>query len=162
MSHKIKDFVPLIVALVAVILGTAILAIFRETSLWPSLMADMMGMFFLVFGFMKVIKLKGFAEAFAMYDIIAKRSHAYALVYPLIELLLAAAYVARYNPVLTNSVTAAIMAIGMIGIYQKIQKKETIPCACLGVVFKLPMTKVTLVENGLMLVMALVMLGQVL
>ena len=37
-------------------------------------------------------------------------------------------------------------------------KKQSIQCACLGTVLKLPMTEATLIENSIMIVMATVMI----
>ena len=50
------------------------------------------------------------------------------------------------------------MAISSIGVAIELSKKKEIMCACLGVVFKLPMTYVTLLEDLLMAAMALIML----
>jgi hypothetical protein len=50
------------------------------------------------------------------------------------------------------------MGIGAIGVYIKLLKKEEIPCACLGTVFKVPMIWVTLAEDLLMVAMAVIML----
>ena len=50
------------------------------------------------------------------------------------------------------------MAIGSIGVFQALREKKTIQCACLGTALKLPMTKVTLIEDVGMGVMALLML----
>jgi len=54
--------------------------------------------------------------------------------------------------------TLLLMGISSVGVFKKLQSKEEIPCVCLGVIFKLPMTKVTLLENLFMAVMALLML----
>lgn len=48
-----------------------------------------------------------------------------------------------------------VMLIGAYGVYRKLRAHEEIPCACLGTVFKVPMTWVTLGEDLLMAGMAL-------
>lgn len=117
-----------------------------------------MGAFFSVFGVLKLIKLKDFAIAYKEYDIIAKRSNVYAQVYPFVEIGLGVLYFTNLVPLLTNILTVLVMGIGAVGVYQKLRKKEKIPCACLGTVFKVPMTWVTLVENLLMVIMAMAMI----
>jgi hypothetical protein len=46
------------------------------------------------------------------------------------------------------------MAVSSIGVIQSVFQKRKIRCACLGTVFNLPMSTVTLVEDGLMIAMA--------
>jgi hypothetical protein len=46
----------------------------------------------------------------------------------------------------------------MIGVSRSVIQKTNIQCACLGTVFNLPMSYVTIIENGIMLIMALFML----
>ena len=157
-KRPLKDFIPLMVIFSIVIGLTVILnyAIFE-----PSPMRGMqlfMGVFFIVFGGFKVMKLKGFAEAYPDYDLIAKRSKTYAYLYPFIELGLGILYMVGIWLLFANIVTLIIMTIGALGVYLKLRKGEEIMCACLGVVFKIPMTWVTLLEDVLMAIMALIMI----
>jgi cation transport ATPase len=121
-------------------------------------MNNFMGFFFLGFAFFKLLNISKFADAFATYDIVARRSRAYALAYPWIELSLGLLFVTRALPVLANILTAVIMSVGLIGVIAAVRKKRTIQCACLGTAFNLPMSVVTIIENSVMLVMALAML----
>jgi len=54
--------------------------------------------------------------------------------------------------------TLVVLSIGTIGVVQSNLSKQQIKCACLGDVFKLPMSTVTVIENVSMLLMAGVML----
>jgi copper chaperone CopZ len=110
--------------------------------------------FFLVFSFFKLLDLKGFAESYAMYDVLAKRVPAYGYVYPFIELTLGVAYLTGFNPVATNWATIVIMGFSSIGVIQSVVDKKQIRCACLGAVFNLPMSTVTIIEDLLMVAMA--------
>jgi hypothetical protein len=121
-------------------------------------MMHFMSGFFLVFSFFKLLNLSAFADSYAMYDIVARRSRAYALAYPFIELELGLAYLVHANPLVTNLVTLVVMGISAVGVIQSIVSEKKIRCACLGAVFNLPMSFVTLVEDGLMIVMAAWML----
>lgn len=120
--------------------------------------ADFMGGFFLAFAFFKLLDWNGFARSFAMYDIVAQRSTAYARAYPVIEVAIGIAYLLRWQPLFTNCITLAIMAVGSIGVWQAVRAKQKIQCACLGTVFDLPMSVVTVIENGTMALMAIAML----
>ncbi len=56
------------------ITGVSLLVQFVNGSFnWMQWMNHFMAGFFLVFSFFKLLNLKGFAESYAMYDIIAKR-----------------------------------------------------------------------------------------
>ena len=123
-----------------------------------SLSADFMGGFFLLFSLFKMIDLKGFREAFASYDLLARRFPLYAAAYPFLELLLGLAYISRTAMGLASIVTVLVMAIGSLGVYQALRRGDAIQCACLGTALKLPMTKVTLLEDVTMGLMAAGML----
>lgn len=126
---------------------------------WSRVMSMFMGYFFLGFAFFKLLNVSAFATAFATYDIVAKRSRAYALTYPFIELLLGAAFLSRMFPMVTNIVTAVVMSVGLVGVIQAVRNKQAIQCACLGTAFNLPMSVVTIIENSVMIAMSLAMLA---
>lgn len=121
-------------------------------------MRHFMAGFFLVFSFFKLLNLKAFAESYAMYDIIAKRFSVWGYIYAFIELGLGVAFLINFNPFLTNSVTLVVMSISIIGVFETVVNKKKIQCACLGSVFNLPMSTVTIVEDGLMILMSAIML----
>ena len=112
------------------------------------------GVFFSVFGILKAVKLREFVKAYRMYDIVAARVLPYGYVYPFIEIALGAAYLAGIVSATLHLAVALIMLIGALGVYRALQRKERLMCACLGAVFRVPMTKVTLFENLLMAAMA--------
>ncbi len=114
-----------------------------------------MGGFFIAFSFFKMLDLRGFADAYRSYDLVAKAAPAYGLVYPFIELALGLAYLADWQPRWVNGITAVVMAVSLAGVLKAVLSKTAIRCACLGTVFNLPMSTVTIVEDGLMLAMAL-------
>ncbi len=123
-------------------------------------MSNFMAGFFLVFSFFKLLDLAGFANSYAMYDVLAKRVPIYGYIYPFIELALGAAYILAYRPVLINSITLVVMAFSSIGVILAVLNKQKIKCACLGTGFNLPMTTVTIIEDVLMAAMAAWMLIQ--
>lgn len=125
---------------------------------WMRWMSHFMAGFFLVFSFFKLLNLKGFAESYSMYDIIAKRWNAWGYIYAFIELGLGLAFLTGYNPIITNTVTFIVMTLSIIGVLQSVLKKRKIKCACLGAVFNLPMSTITIVEDALMIGMSLTML----
>ena len=114
--------------------------------------------FFLVFSFFKLLNLQGFAESYAMYDVVAKRWKGWGFAYAIIELVVGLAFLTGYNPILTNAVTFVVMSISVIGVLQSVFNKRKIKCACLGAVFNLPMSTITIIEDALMIAMSGAML----
>ena len=114
--------------------------------------------FFITFSFFKFLDLRGFAESYAMYDVVAKRIPAWGYVYAFIELSLGIAYAFHFDPLITNLTTFIVMSISLIGVLQSVLNKKQIQCACLGAVFNLPMSTVTILEDVLMIAMSGIML----
>jgi len=146
-----KPLLILLGYLIAVTAGTLIAA-----GGWDSLLAMrlFMGGFFIAFSFFKMLDLRGFADAYRSYDIVAKVWPGYGYIYPFIELGLGLGYIANLDPWIVNGVTAGVMAISLIGVLRAVLSKTAIRCACLGTVCQLPMSTVTIIEDGLMLAMA--------
>ena len=155
-AKTLQTYFPLILILFYLIGFVAVNAHVTGDTSPMMLMNHFMGGFFVVFSFFKILNLKGFVDSYVSYDVVAKQVRAYAYIYPFIELALGVAYLAQVSLFYTNLVTVLVMGISSVGVIQSILKKEKIRCACLGTVFNLPMSTVTLVEDFLMLAMALV------
>lgn len=127
---------------------------------WDTMLAMrlFMGGFFIAFSFFKMLDLRGFSDAYRGYDLVAKVWPGYGTLYPFIEFGLGLAYIAHVSPWTVNLVTAVVMAVSLAGVLRAVLSKRAIRCACLGTVFQLPMSTVTIIEDGLMLAMAVIML----
>lgn len=125
---------------------------------WMHWMNHFMAGFFITFSFFKLLNLSGFADSYSSYDIIAKRWRGYGFVYAFIELGLGLAYLFHFNPLVTNLVTLIVMGISIIGVLQSLLDKKKIKCACLGDIFNLPMSTITVTEDALMIIMSAGML----
>jgi len=148
-----------LVLIIAYIAGAIVLI--ELTSETPSVhrgMRNFMAGFFLVFSFFKLLDLRGFADAYRTYDVLAQAVPIWAGLYPFVELGLGVAYLVGRGLILTNILTLALMLFGAIGVFRALRQKRSIRCACLGTVLNLPMTTVTLVEDLGMAAMAAVML----
>ncbi|MCB1118349.1 MAG: hypothetical protein KDK65_00145 [Chlamydiia bacterium] len=121
-------------------------------------MSSFMGVLFCQFALLKLFDIPGFADGFAMYDLLAQRSRAYALTYPFIELALGLAYLSGFYPPATYIVTIVVMLFGSIGVLLSLKRGLNIHCACMGTALKVPLSTVTLVEDLGMALMAFAML----
>ena len=155
-GSKLKTYFPLLLILGYLLLGILLLD-WKNGGINPmQAMTHFMGGFFLIFSFFKFLNLQGFADAYQTYDVVAKRSRSYAYAYPFVELLLGIAYFTAFMPFFIHSVTLIVMLVSSIGVIQSLREKRKIECACLGTVFKLPMTQVTLFEDLIMAAMAFI------
>lgn len=114
--------------------------------------------FFLTFSFFKMLNLKAFAESYAMYDIVAKKFSPWGYIYAFIELGLGLSFALNLSPVVVNWVTLIVMTVSILGVLESVLNKKKIQCACLGAVFNLPMSTVTIVEDAIMIAMSAAML----
>ena len=155
-QSKIKQLFPLFLIFVYIIAGTLLLQ--KNNFAITGFMLDFMGLFFMVFSFFKFLDYKGFAPAFAQYDPIAKRSLLYGKIYPFIETALGIMLLMRWQLNIALITTHIVLSITTIGVVYSLFDKSKINCACLGTALKLPMTEATLIENMIMLAMALTMI----
>lgn len=155
-QSKIQQLKPLLLIFLY-LFTAAFLLNYKEWNL-ENAMLDFMGMFYIVFSFFKLLDLKGFPESFKMYDPLARFIPAYGWVYPFIELALGLFFLLRFQVLVASVITILILGITTIGVIKTLLDKKSIKCACLGTALKLPMTEATLIENIIMLVMAVALL----
>jgi copper chaperone CopZ len=144
----LKPYYPL-----ALILGLIALAA-TASGTWMGWMMNFMGGFYIVFGAFKLLDVPAFANAYARYDIVAKRFRLWGYVYPFVEVALGLGFLFWFDMITLSWIALVLSAIGAIGVVQAVWSKQTIQCACLGTVFQLPMSVVTVVENLGMAAMA--------
>lgn len=125
---------------------------------WGLFMRHFMAGFFLTFSFFKWINIRGFVDSYQMYDVLAKQWRNWAYVYAAFEFFAGIAFLTGIYPQITYLVTLVVMGISIIGVLRAVFSKTHIQCACLGDVFKLPMSTVTIIEDGLMILMSAYML----
>jgi hypothetical protein len=153
-----ETYKPILLIFFYISLVTVLIQLKNENFNWMQAMQYFMAGFFLVFSFFKLLNLKGFAESYVMYDVLAKRIPVWAYIYAFVELGLGIAYLINFNPFITNSITFIVMSISIVGVLQSVLNKKKIQCACLGAVFNLPMSTVTIIEDALMIAMSGIMI----
>jgi hypothetical protein len=157
-KEKPTTYFPLLLVLLYLLGITAAIEVAGGSFDAMRAMGHFMAGFFLVFSFFKLLDVRAFADAYGGYDVVAARWPLWGFVYPFVELALGFAYATHFAPVATNIVTLIVMGVSSIGVVKALLAKRKIQCACLGTVFNLPMSRVTLIEDGTMLAMAAAML----
>jgi hypothetical protein len=149
----IKAYFPLIVIVAIAFLGAFALHVAHL-----SFMASFMGLFFLLLAMFKFFDLRGFADGFTTYDLIAKKYRPYAYAYPFMELALGVAYLSGVALTFTSLATVILMTVSAVGVFKEVSRGSKIKCACLGTALSVPLSTVSIVENVGMGAMALWML----
>lgn len=140
------------------IVGFISIVSFKGVDTWHDWMIHFMAGFFLVFSFFKFLSLSGFKDAYATYDLLAKKWNGYGYVYPFLELGLGLVFL--FGVYLHQALWFSIILMGFssLGVIKALSEKRKIRCACLGTVLNLPMSTLTLVEDLGMVAMSIAML----
>lgn len=120
-------------------------------------MGDFMATFFITFATFKLVNIEVFAMHYRLYDIIAKRFPVWGYVFPFVEAILGFAYLLSSGSFALNSAALLVTGISAVGVWRELQNRSEIMCACLGDVIRLPLSRVSFLEDIAMFVMALLM-----
>lgn len=156
-TEKIKQYQPLIIIVALIAIFTLVRQYLYGMD-FDAMLYDCMGITFLVFGGIKLVHWQGFVDAFRSYDDVAQKFYWYAVAYPFFEIGLGLLYWFRIAPIFTNVVTILLTSLTTYSVIKELRKQNPFPCACLGDVFVLPMTWVTLAENSFVIVVAIILL----
>lgn len=165
-SHKSMDhqtvetknasYAPLLV-IVGLIFVTALAISYPLFNVKTIIETFMIG-FFLVFSGFKLIDLKGFAQGYSTYDLLAKRVFSYGYVYPFVELFFGISMILSLYSRQILWAELIVMSFSGLGVAIKLVRHERFQCACLGTFLKVPLTYVTLVEDFGMAALAALLL----
>ena len=148
------SYIPLIVIIALITTASLIVS---ALSLQNFILSFMTG-FFVVFAGFKLMDLKGFAEGYSTYDLLALRWFGYGYVYPFIELGFGLLMLVGINDPALLWTEVIVMLFSGIGVSIKLAKGEEFQCACLGTFLKVPLTKITLFEDFGMAALALLLI----
>jgi copper chaperone CopZ len=135
-----------------------IAAVPLATGTWMGWMMGFMAGFYIVFGAFKLLDVPAFANAYARYDVIAKLWKPWGYIYPFVEVTLGFGFLFWFDMVTLSWIALILGVVGAVGVIQANLSKTSIQCACLGTVFQLPMSVITIIENVGMAAMAAYML----
>ncbi len=125
---------------------------------WSGVMIDFMAGFFLVFSGFKLMDLRGFAEGYSMYDLLAKRIFQYGYIYPFIELAFGLAFLTSFQLGYIAIIEVIVMVFSGIGVALSMLNRKRVECACLGTIIRVPLGTVTLIEDFGMAIMGILLL----
>lgn len=150
------SYKPIYLIFVYITLVTLLIAL--VTNNWHNFMPNFMAGFFLIFSFFKILDLKGFANGYSNYDLIAKKIPAYAYIYPFLEIFFGLAYIVVGNNIALNIFVFIVMLVSTFGVIKSKLLKQQFTCACVGTFLKVPLGNIAIIENLLMIVMSFLMI----
>lgn len=153
-----REYAKFAAVIAGIIITSLCLAALRGWGLM-SFMTNFMAVFFVVFGAFKLVNLEMFVLTYRSYDVLAKRLKFWAWVFPIVELGLGAGYFLLGNRLGLNITTILITGIASIGVVKELRRKSQFKCACLGTVIRLPLSRISFVEDFAMLAMAMIMIA---
>jgi copper chaperone CopZ len=86
---------------------------------WQSFMNHFMAGFFLVFSAFKFLDIRGFADGYATYDLLARQWYPYGYIYPFLELGLGILYLGAWFLTLTQIITVILMGFSTLGVINR-------------------------------------------
>ena len=155
-----NNYTPLVVVISMILLITITISLkdyFSGSFVLSKTISYFMIGFFLTFSGFKLMDLKGFADGYSTYDLLAKRVFSYGYIYPFIELFFGLAMILAPFSKSLLFFEFFVMSFSGLGVAIKLIKREKFQCACLGTFLKVPLTKVTLVEDFGMAILAAVL-----
>lgn len=149
---------PIVIALFLVAISSLALQVPNNTFDIDKWFTTYMGLFFMLFSFLKLLNVSGFSMTFKRYDLISKKVPGFSNIYPYIELTLAITFLTQSFLIYANILTLIFMASQSAGVYKSLRNHEQIQCACMGSAISLPLSSLTLIENFIMISMAMYMI----
>lgn len=112
-----------------------------------------------VLGIQKLRDLDSFATGFVQYDFLAQRYVPYATIYAFIEVVGGALMIANLFTWLVAPIVLAASSIGAFSVFKAVYiDKRDLKCACVGGNSNVPLGFISLIENLMMMAMAIWML----
>ena len=144
-QHK-NSYKPLVI-IIGLILASALAISQLENFSVKIFISNFMAIFFLTFASFKIIDLKGFAQGYSTYDLLAQKFFPYGYIYPFLELLFGLSMILNPTAKIVLIAEIIVMTFSGLGVAIKLAKGEKFQCVCLGTFLKVPLTKVTLIED---------------
>lgn len=142
---------PLVAAGFAAVLASEVLHVTYAVPFFPIFL----GLWLIQFAMIKLFDIDDFAGKFMQYDPFGGKSRFYAYLFPFIQLALGLAYLALYYAQATSVLLLVVALINLIGIYKRYDEAPVFKDVSLSGFLSTPLREAAIIENILMIVMAL-------
>jgi hypothetical protein len=157
-----REYYKFAAVIFGIVLVSILLTTWREGGL-RLLLEDFMAVFFITFAAFKFVNIELFAQTYKTYDLVTQKFPAWGYLFPFVEAALGFAYLLSTKNTTLNLLTMLITGVAGYSVWRELQLSKTrrrghFMCACLGNVIRLPLSKVSFMEDAAMFVMAAIML----
>lgn len=156
-KNTLATFYPLLLILSYMVGSVTVYSVRHDEDVMRG-MELIMGLFYLIFSFFKLLQLPGFVRQFRKYDLISFYIPQYAYLYPIIEVGLGSVYMWGGQPQIlyVNVITLVLFVMNLACVRYALQAGKQLECACLGAILSLPLSTVTVIEDSIMIVMSII------
>ena len=151
---------------IAIFAVTLLMALVTSWAMLGSLSVIRVAELFIAFsmcalGIQKLRDLQAFATGFVQYDLVAQRYVPYAYVYAFIEAIGGALMIAGLLTWVVAPIVLLVSSIGAFSVFKAVYiEKRDLKCACVGGDSSVPLGFISLIENLMMMAMAIWMMGR--
>jgi len=117
-----------------------------------SLFLYFLGFFSLSFGVLKLINLKSYFESVTEYDFIVQKFNFYAYLIPVFEIFFGILFVMQKEFLIIEYLCIIFFTLNLVVIANALEKRRNFTCACMGGLFKIPLSYVSLLESLTMVI----------
>lgn len=143
---------PLILSALTAVIAGSLLTVTHVLS--HDYMMNIMGIFIIIIGLLKFKNKSNFENMFISYDPIAMRTRSYAKLYPYLEVMVGVISLISITMMLANVLIIIIYSVTTFGIARSLRRGERLSCACVGGAYTIPLSRVTIFENAVMILMS--------
>lgn len=118
---------------------------------------NVVGTILLLLGIVKLYNLSSFVSTFNKYDIIGAHIPLYAYIYPFLEIILGILFI-KQSSIKLYIFTIVFIFINILGVIKGLQSKHKLKCGCMGSLFDLPLSYLTIIENLFILVKTIILI----
>ena len=144
---------------ILLLINYVVLVVEKQSNNKRTLMNRFMGSVFVLFGVLKLINIQQFVALFRKYDVISQQWIVYAFMYPFIEIGVGIGLLMGSGLQVLYIFVLVLMSVSLASVTRSIYTGEQLRCGCLGSLFNIPLSYVTVAENLLMLGMASYLIG---
>jgi hypothetical protein len=145
-KNKILEYLPVFYVYIFSLLISLNIVFFYDLAL-RSLVLYFLGFFSLTFGVLKFYDLKTYVQNVLEYDLIAQNFKPYAYIFPFFEVIFGILFILQKEILFLEYFCIALFLTNIAIIANALEKKKNFRCACMGGVFKLPLSYVSLLES---------------
>lgn len=117
-----------------------------------SLYLYFLGFFSLTFGILKIYNFRVYVQSVLEYDFIAQKVKLYAYLFPVFEIIFGILFILQKEYLFVEYLCISLFLLNIVVIANALEKRKNFACACMGGLFDLPLSYVSILESLTMVI----------